>query len=273
MKESTQKGPSINLTKLKNAPRLSMTIGPADFPLATSEHGFLYCPHKHLTLINTIGQELFTVKRSFGILDICWSSCLNKFFILSTANTLHSLDVDTRQLTRVIEFSRANIRSCTCYSETLMVSNYDHKSFIDVYSLGSDCQLTESYELPILGRKNQYVEIIRLSATYLGVMLNQHDIERNWFELRRPDDMSVLHSIDLLYNEYVHRIIVLPNNEFLIHAHGGEELFVLAKNAPLAAPIKPNAAQSKIVSTAYISNQKCFMIQISEPRGLHFYDL
>jgi hypothetical protein len=53
-----------------------------------------------------------------------------------------------------------------------MVSNYDHKSFIDVYDLRSDYKLIESYELPVLGRKNQYIEMIRLNETYLGVMLN-----------------------------------------------------------------------------------------------------
>jgi WD40 repeat protein len=250
-----------------------MAVESSTFCMAAGDNCLLYCPHNQLTLLNANGQKLFTVKRKFSVLDICWSSYLKQFLILSSSNTLHSLDVHTGQCVKVIEFSRDNIRSCTCYSETLMVSNYDHKSFIDVYELRSDYKLVESYELPVLGRKNQYLEMIRLSETYLGVMLNQYDIKRNWFELRQPDDMSVLHSIDLMYNDYVHLVVALPKNEFLIHAHEGDELLVLAKNGVLKPPIKPYAAEKGIVSTAFINDKSCFVIQTKEPEQLHFHNL
>ncbi|CAF0873591.1 unnamed protein product [Adineta steineri] len=125
----------------------------------------------------------------------------------------------------------------------------------------------------VLGRKSQYLEMIRLSETNLGIMLNQHDIERNWFELRQPDDMSVLHSTDLVYNDYVHRVVALPKNEFIINVHGGNELSVLIKNRVLKPSIQPYTADKGIVSTAFISDKNCLVIQTNEPRELHFYDL
>jgi WD40 repeat protein len=265
--------PLLNLEKLKDVPRLCMAVESSDFCMTASNNCLLYCSHKQLTLIDANGQELFIVKRNFSVLDICWSSYLDQFLILSTENTLHSLDVRTEKLVRTTKFSRNNIRSCTCYSETLMVSNYDHKSFIDVYDLRSDYKLIESYELPVLGRKNQYIEMIRLNETYLGVMLNQHDIQRNWFELRRPDDMSVLYSTDLVYNDYVHHVVALPKNEFLIHVHEGKEILVLVKNGAFKPPIKPYIAEKGMVSTAFINDKKCLVIQTNEPRELHFYDL
>ncbi|CAF1356796.1 unnamed protein product [Adineta steineri] len=134
-------------------------------------------------------------------------------------------------------------------------------------------QTKGKHELYILGRKNQYLELIRSNGTHLGFMLNQHDIERNWFELRRPEDMSVLHSADLIYNDYVHRVMALPNTEFLIHTHDGKQLFVLDKNGSLKPPIKSYANKKGIVSTAFIKDVKCFVIQTNEPRELHFYDL
>lgn len=272
-KQLINEGSLLNLNKLKDAPRFCMVIESSDFHMAASHNCLLYCPVKRLSLINSNGEELFTVTRNFDVLHICWSSYLGQFLILSTENTLYSLDPHTKQFVRVTKFSRNKIRSCTCYAETLMVSNYDHKSFIDVYDLRSDYKLIKSYELPVSGEENQYLEVICMNETYLGVMLNQHTIQRNWFELRRPDDMSILYSTGLVYNDYVHRVVALPKNEFAIHAHDGKELLVLVKNGTLKLTIKPYPAAKGMVSTAFINDTNCFVIQTNEPRELHLYDL
>ena len=153
-----------------------------------------------------------------------------------------------------------------------MISNYDEKSFIDVYSLDKNYRKIESYELPLVGKRNQYIELIRLNETYLGILLNQFEISRNWFELRQPDDMSVLHSIDLVYHDNIHRLIVLPCNEYLIHAHGGEEFILLTDRISRRLTIRSYVADKKLLSMAFISNPRCLVLNTEQPQELHFYD-
>ncbi|CAF1470104.1 unnamed protein product [Adineta ricciae] len=270
---SEQVKSSLDLHKLKKASRLCIVNESCISPLAASDQSLLCCSSESLTLMNVQGQSLFTVKRSFAILDVCWSSCLRQFLILSDTNALYSLSDQTRKLSKIVVFNRNNVRSCTCNTRTLMVSNYDHKSFIDVYDLKSSYKLIESYELPVMGKSNQYVEMIRLSETYLGIMLNQFSNKRNWFELRNTDDFSVLHSIDLEYNDYIHRLIVVPNDEFLMHVHGGKELMMLTKNGIAKLDVHPNSAKKGIMSIAFVGTEKCFIISTNEPSELHFYSL
>ncbi|CAF1441260.1 unnamed protein product [Adineta ricciae] len=249
---------SLDLHKLQKAPRLCIVKESCVSTLAASDQSLLCCSSESLTLMNVQDQSLFTVKQSFAILDVCWSSCLRQFLILSDTNALYSLN---------------NVRSCTCNTRTLMVANYDYKSFIDVYDLKSTYKLIESYELPVMGKSNQYIEMIRLSETYLGIMLNQFSNKRNWFELRSTDDFSVLHSIDLEYNDYVHRLIVVPNDEFLMHVHGGKELMMLTKNGIAKRDVHPNSAKKEIMSIAFVGTEKCFIISTNKPSELHFYSL
>ncbi len=76
-----------------------------------------------------------------------------------------------------------------------------------------------------------------------------------------------------MYNDYVHPVVALPKNEFLIHVHEGKDLSVLAKNGVIKPPIEPYTADKGIVSTAFINDKRCLVIQTNEPRELHFYDL
>ena len=115
--------------------------------------------------------------------------------------------------------------------------------------------------------------MIRLSETYLGIMLNQFSNKRNWFELRSTDDFSVLYSIDLEYNDYVHRLIVVSNDKCFMHVHGRKELMMLTKNGIAKLDVHPEAAKKGILSIGFVCTEKCFVISTNEQSELHFYSL
>jgi hypothetical protein len=270
VKTTPQTNSSLNCIRLKNEPRMSMEVKIEKAVLGANDQYLLRTSPGHINLVNVNGQELFAVKLDSEAREIIWSSDLNGFLILSFDKNLHLLNVEKRKLNKVKEFSRG-IRRCTCFENTLLISSDPPEPVIEVYDMKNNFKLINVFRSPLSCKINQRITYIRfnVSGSRLGVIVNGSMPSECFFELRNPNNMHILTTININAD----KLLPLPTDEFLLHEYTGTKLFLIDKNGQVEKTIEPYDAEKKISAVAFIRNSKCLVRLTSCPYQLHFYDL
>ncbi|CAF1396758.1 unnamed protein product [Adineta steineri] len=265
---------TLNFDRLKAGPRKSVIIKDGQ-RMASNDEFFLICPKNKLCLYDVQGKEQLNIKRDFNVSDICWSTYLKTFLILSDSD-LYSLDL-TRSTPLMIEISGfgRDMDECTCYDNIFMVISDFGGEVIEVWDMNMNWKSIRRYESPISREEDQGISSIRFSSSgmYLGVTLTEPFIEKAYFQLRNWQDMKVLQIVEQpFYEGYCnHYMLALPNDEFLVYKYSEKEIFFFNSNGQLKQRFQYS---KRICSTALLMNDKnCLVIQTSRPDELHFYDL
>ncbi|CAF0831684.1 unnamed protein product [Adineta steineri] len=266
---------------LKNEPRLTMQINTSIAAMAVDNKNstLLYCSEDCLLLINEQGTEMLNMKRNFKVSDMCFSSFLNQFLILSYKPdcALYSLDPSTHELKQIKKFTRI-IWSCTCYDKTLIVSEADQGSKIEVYDLSADhWNAVQIFTAPLSCKMDEQIEKIRFNSdgSRLGVILRKGSQSNyyHWFELRNPNNMTVVSSTtpDLGDDQWCW-LLPLPNQQFLATLWRKKKLFLFDSHGVLQETTEYDTNVKFLNSTALI-NSSCLAVQTWKPDELRFYNL
>jgi hypothetical protein len=265
----------MDFTKLKQKPRSSMKVDGRvihNIMAANDDCLLYYSIYAGLTLLDAKGKEQFTVHRAFSESDICWSSYLNLFLLVSE-KVLYSLDASTQKILKVNDFITM-MNSCTCSENTLMVTTANTGSSIEVFDMKANFKLIRTFEPPLSCQTDQRISSIRLNTnrSHLGATLTES--EQQWFELRDSKDMTVLQKVDSLTAHHLtYNLQVLPNDEFFVYSCYTKDSYRINNNGRLKEIIRPSVAEKAITFTNFIPNDKCLVLQMARPRQLVFYDL
>ncbi|CAF3606844.1 unnamed protein product [Rotaria sp. Silwood1] len=265
--------------RLREKPKLCLNINSEQDLIAANDKYLLYCASNSLCLVDEQGHEKLNIKREFGIHDICWSSYLNRFLILSWSKPkLYLLDINlsrttTKHLVRVKEFA-TYMESCTCDDETLMVSSTGKGSVIEVYSM-FNWNLIRIFKPPVSCKENHSVDKIRFNSDGLriGVTIRAEQQKSNykyWFEIRNPRNMHVLHIVDLNSKKWA-RLVTLPNQQFLISS---ARKIALVDSDGKITENTPFDTTTETLSIA-LMNEKYLIIHVKlekNKRELRFFD-
>lgn len=282
---------NFNRLNQQKEPRVRLNISRSYYWLnmATANDKYLlYASGDFLSLIDTKGHEHLNVKQSFTINDICWSSYLNQFLVLSSRDkTIYSLDITTSRREPYAEVKKLSKMSsydtCTCYQETFLVGG---DTFIEEYKL-SNWRLIRTFQpraqspdyddwSPPLPR----IKEIRFSSngTHIGVITRDNSMGGEWgcsyhFELRSRDNlMEVLKTIHIHIGEYEKppHLLSIPIQQFLIYSADSNQLLLMDSDCKVKEKTLYQAARG-IQAIALLNDNKCLVIQTE--KQLHFHDV
>jgi hypothetical protein len=275
--KATDQPSKLNFDALKEKPRLVISIHHGDIIMAANEKYLLCCPEGQFLLIDEQGNEKLSIQRGFYVNEICWSSYLNQFLILSGRDRkLYALEINAQQLQQIKEFDQSII-TCTCNGETFMVVTEGGKSKIEKYNL-SNWQLECTFDAPVVDA-DEYVQQIQFNSngTRLGLILGDavdRPWDNFWFELRDPHDMSRLQKVTGLGYAFSSLFFSLPLNQeyqYLASICSQNKIFLLDSDGKLKETLEYDNAK-EIMSVALI-NGSCLVIRTAKPGELHFHDL
>jgi hypothetical protein len=249
--------------------------------MAVNNEGYLlYATKKHLFLLGENKNEKLCIPRidGNGISDMCWSTHLKRFLLLNPRNISSLLSLDVTGTTigqpKLVLQYRQVMWSCTCYEETLLVSQGDKGSIVEEYNLSS-WKLTKRFETPITCQQNEQIEKIRFNSdgNRLGLILREGDDPnfKHWFELRTRNDMHILEKINLGIDQWCW-LISLPNEQFLASLWRSKIFFMIDSSGKCHETID-YCDNSKFLNSMVLIGDKYLVIQTWNPDELRFYDL
>ena len=260
---------------------ISVNTAIAAIPVNDTNNTLLCCPDKTFLLIDEQGNKLLNIERNFKVSDMCFSSFLQQFLILSMDPddyTLYSLDPSLRDLKQIIKSSRI-MWTCTCFNTIFIISEAykDSGSNIIVYDLSKDWTPIKTFTTPLSCKADQQIEKIRFNndGSRLGMLLRQKR-ERDyqyWFELRDPIDMTVVVKTSIKPdNDTWCWLLALPNQQFLATIWRQKTFFLFDSNGQLQETSRYNK-NVKFLNSVALLNNKWLVVQTWKPDELHFYKL
>ncbi|CAF1237442.1 unnamed protein product [Rotaria sordida] len=265
---------------LKNEPSSIIRVKTSIAAMAVNNNNaLLYCPEGSFLLIDEEGNEILNIQREFKVSDMCFSSFLNQFLILSYKPDyiLYSLDPSTHNLKQIKKFSRT-IWTCTCSDKMFIVSEADLGSKVEVYDLSADhWNPVQTFTAPSSCEENQQIEKIRFNndGSRLGVIIRQGSQNNyyHWFELRHPNNMTVILTTKTrLGNDQWCWLLTLPNQQFLATLWRKKKFVLFDSHGQLQETIEYNYNVNYLNSAALV-NDRCLVVQTWNPDELRFYNL
>ena len=277
----------FNNLKQKKTSRVRLNINRSYYwsnTATANDKYLLYASGNFLSLIDTEGHEHLNVKQDFTIDDICWSSYLNQFLVLSQNDkAIYSLDITTSRrepYAQVKKLSRTNrYNTCTCYQETFLVGG---ETLIEEYKL-SNWRLIRTFQPQSHDDDFDYAPRLpsisemrfNSSGTHVGVVTNTgpmyyEDECHYYFELRSRDNlMKVLKTIDIGGYDKTPHLLSIPTEQFLITSAKNNSLLLIDSNCK--STVIPYQPIEWIQSIALFNDNKCLVIK--SEKQLHIHDV
>ncbi|CAF1199978.1 unnamed protein product [Adineta steineri] len=269
----SNEGTSLNFNLLKREPSRNVEIENGHAAMAANERFLVYFAKQILVVIDRNGNERLKLNKFIDPLDICWSSYLNKFLITGSAGR-YSLDPevvveDIQTPTSDTRFGRC----ITCYDKTCLIVN--NKSLIEEYELPT-WLLKKTFSPPQSWKATQKIPRIPFSSSgsHVGVVISERSLDTYFsFELRRPNDMAVLQTVQMGTDfSAIVWLLALPNEEFLVNTYIKKKFYLIDSNGQLKEQIGYDKNGRSILSTTLI-NERCLVVKTGSPCELRFYDL
>ncbi|CAF1199949.1 unnamed protein product [Adineta steineri] len=269
----SNEGASLNFNLLKREPSRNVEIENGHAAMAANERFLVYFAKQVLVVIDRNGNERLKLNRLIDPLDICWSSYLNKFLIIGNAGR-YSLDPEVGVEDIQTPTSDTRFGRCiTCYDKTCLIVN--NKSLIEEYELPT-WLLKKTFSPPQSWKATRTISRIRFSSngSHVGVVISEGRSDRHFsFELRRPNDMAVLQTVQMGTDfSAIAWLLALPNEEFLVNTVIKKKFYLIDSNGQLKEEINYDKNSQWILSTT-LMNERCIVVKTGDPCELRFYDL
>jgi hypothetical protein len=258
-------------------------------PMAVYNNSLLYCPKAEsvFSSFDSGENKVTDIPRKFEVIDMCFSSYSNGFLILSqrpSALYLLDLSATTPHPQQIKEFDKSNMWSCSCDRETLIVSQGNSGSTIEMYNLRDVSNPVQTFNAPVSCQSNQQIEKIRFNSdgSYVGLILCQRAKDDpyngnypHWFELRRPNDMTVVSVVQpqtILGDDGWCWLLSLPNQQFLATLWRKKKFFLIGADGTVQETTEYDN-EVKFLNSIALLNDKCLVVQSWKPDEIRFYDL
>ncbi|CAF1257076.1 unnamed protein product [Didymodactylos carnosus] len=243
--------------------------------MASSENILLYSEeNEKLCLANRIGtQKQMMIEWKHGIIkDMCWSSMLNQFIIITTKQVFTVEIVITMKINVISEIKILDNRefgTCDCFGDKLLLAYCDDGSPLDQYCT-IDWKLEKRWTpfvsneyvkcLRFMNNKQIAFTILKYGRSHDGYTLNVQNV----FQIRDRLTMNIIR----IHEDFKFmNLIILSNNRYLTLQR--DNLLVIDENGI----IKRNMTYGKKIKYAVIIGKDCLVIKTDNDHTLEFYDL
>jgi hypothetical protein len=189
--------PNIDLTTL---PPPCKTINQPEktFPVLISNHNFLLIHQgKNLCLVNQYMNIIRESLWSFNaIVDMCWSSTLNQFILISE-DDLFLVDENITSIDKIRIMSDNKWFSCTCSDTSLFLSTSELGSSLSEFNLTPMIQFVKQWSSPFTCKKNENIDSIIYNNGTLALLITNPSEKSVRIELRFAQTLDYLWALPL----------------------------------------------------------------------------
>jgi hypothetical protein len=186
--------------------------------LASSDRFLLVHNGSNLCLID---QNLSVMKQKEWnydlVSDMCWSSALGKFFVITKQNVL-LVDENTMSIEQVQQIEGKNWTICGCSNQSLYLSRNAWDSSLLEFSLLPTIRFVKLWKATDRSQQEQRIDAIVYSHGTLALVINDRSSQKKLMELRSLETFATLWSIqlDVSYNDCIVRCCLLSHEEWLL---------------------------------------------------------
>ncbi|CAF3245245.1 unnamed protein product [Rotaria sp. Silwood2] len=208
--------------------------------LANNNQFLLLDQYPNLCLFN---KELTLLKQTpweyDRILDMCWSSTINSFIIITKKNEIFLIDENLASIKCIKTIKKKQWQSCTCSDESLFLVMNDYSSNIFQFNLLLSFHFIKQWESPETCNYDELIHsIVYNNGTLALIILEKFDTSKR-IELRSSSTLEKLWSLtfDTMHSigRKIYRVCLLTYNEWLVIDHNNSCLLHVSKDGELKA--------------------------------------
>ena len=213
--------------------------------------------------LNIIKEKIWS---NGWIMDICWSSILARFFVL-TRNYLFLVDESTMSMIRVQKLPKLTWWSCTCSDTYLYVTTKDWGCDIHQLSLWPAIQPVKRWQCPETCQDDETINNLIYHKETLAMTIYRRLTKTKSIELRTVNTLQRLWSMDLDidYDSRAIRCCLLNHDDWLIVDWNTSHVFHLSNDGKLK--LKSDYNPSPSCATLFGAN----ILAISTADGINLH--
>ncbi|CAF3429602.1 unnamed protein product [Rotaria sp. Silwood1] len=188
-------------------------------PFTVNDRYFLIHQHPNICLfdqeMNIVNQTLWSYG---GILDIYWSSTLDRFIVIGEKN-MFLINENTMSINSVHTIAEQNWKSCTCSDTILFASTTEWGSSIMEFTLFPVIELIREWKCPLTCGKGEIIHNIAYDNGNLALIVKDKFDTSSRIELRCVNTFDRIWTLQfdiMSVRKKVFRCSSLPCNEWLI---------------------------------------------------------
>ncbi|CAF3824475.1 unnamed protein product [Rotaria sp. Silwood1] len=189
--------------------------------LASNKHFLLLGQYPNLCLFN---KEL-TLLKQFPweydrISDICWSSTINSFIIITNKNGVFLINENLTSIKSIQTIEKSQWMSCTCSNASLYLITNESTSDIFQFNLLSSFHFIKRWKSPQTCNYDELIYTIAYNNETLALIIREKDDKSKRIELRSSSTLDKLWSLsfDTMYRlgRRLYRLCSLKYDEWLV---------------------------------------------------------
>jgi hypothetical protein len=220
---------------------------------------------KQLTLLKEYPWEYDNIP------DMCWSSTLNSFIIITNKNGVFLINEKLTSLECIQTIEKKQWLSCTCSDSTLFLTTNESGSNIFQFNLLLSFHCMKQWKSPQTCNSDEFINSIAYNNETLALIIYNRNNSIKRIELRSSLTFDQLWSTTFdasyHYERWVNRVCVLKYNEWLVLDYSNSRLFHVSKDGKLKAnrSYKPSANNAVLFGTNILAiktaeNVNCYRI-------------
>ncbi|CAF2628608.1 unnamed protein product [Rotaria sp. Silwood2] len=205
------------------------------YPIASNNQYLLIHREPNLCLIDRSFKIAKQTLWNYGqIFDMCWSSALEKFFLI-TLNQIYIFDVNTISIERIEATQKLRWLSCTCSDTSLFLSTNEKGSSICEFNLLNSLQAAKRWETPDTCSRDERIHDMVFTKGTLILVIENSLTEKIRLELRSSSKLDRLWSLQLDIGYHTKKIscCLLNYDQWLIIDSNTSRLFQITMDGKL----------------------------------------
>ena len=208
-------------------------------PLMASNNRYLLMDqYPNLCLFD---KELIVIKQSpwvhDSITDMCWSSTLNSFVIVTEEDGAFRINEDMTLIESIQTIGKEEWLLCTCSGEALYLITDTPNPTIFQFNLLSSFNLVKQWNPPESCTEDEFINDIAYNNGALAFMIENTSNETMKIELRLSTTLDRLWSLPLdlpsIEGEWIYRVCLLKYDEWLVIDDKTSKLLHISKDGKL----------------------------------------
>ncbi|CAF2063749.1 unnamed protein product [Rotaria magnacalcarata] len=219
-----------------SSPYRTIACSKDSWPAMTSNNHFLLIDQysnlclydKQLTLLKEYPWEYDPIP------DMCWSSTLNSFIIITGKNGVFLMNENLTSLECIQPIEKKQWLSCTCSDSTLFLTTNESGSNIFQFNLLSSFHFMKQWKSPQSCNYDELINNIAYNNETLALIIENRNNRIKRIELRSSSTFDPLWSTTFNaaygFAPWKNRACVLKHNEWLVIDHNNSHLLHVSKD-------------------------------------------
>ncbi|CAF1279071.1 unnamed protein product [Rotaria magnacalcarata] len=203
--------------------------------------------------------------------DMCWSSILNSFIIITGKNGVFLMNENLTSLECIQTIEKKQWLSCTCSDSNLFLTTNESGSNIFQYNFLLSFHFMKQWKSSQSCNSDEFIYNIAYNNETLALIIKNRTNNKNRIELRSSSVFDPFWSITFnaayCLTSWKNRVCVLKYNEWLVIDYGNSRLFHVSKDGQVKAnrSYKPRINNAILFGTNILviktlDNANCYRI-------------